>query len=110
METTETLGPEYSHEINNAPFSTFMGLNDLSRWEKVIFNGKVYPTVELLSKYKIFNDIRANHLSATNNSLLGKMLLSTMENKEYTHNTTLMSLDVWEEFSETSTERLKKWE
>ena len=106
METTETLGPEYSHEINNAPFSTFMGLNDLSRWEKVIFNNKVYPTVELLSKYKIFNDVRANHLSAINNSLLGKILLSTIENTEYTHNTTLMSLDIWEEFSEISANRI----
>jgi hypothetical protein len=106
METTETLGPEYSYQINKSPFSTFMGLDELSRWEKVIVSDKVYPTVELLYKYKINNDVRANHLSATNNSLLGKLLLSTMENKEYTHNTTLMSLDVWEEFSEISAERI----
>lgn len=106
METTETLGPEYSYEINKSPFSTFMGLDELSRWEKVIVSDTVYPAVELLYKHKIFNDVRANHLSATNNSLLGKLLLSTMENKEYTHNTTLMSLDIWEEFSEISANRI----
>lgn len=106
METTEILGPEYSHEINNAPFSIFMGMDELSRWEKVVFNNRIYPTVKLLSKYKIFNDVRANHLSATNNSLLGKMLLSTIENKEYTHNTTLRSFDIWEEFSEISANRI----
>ena len=106
METTEALGPEYSYEINKSPFSTFMGMDELGRWEKVIVSDKVYPTVELLSKYKIFNDVRANHLSATNNSLLGKILLSTIENTEYTHNTILRSLDIWEEFSEISANRI----
>ena len=106
METTETLGPKYSQEINNAPFSIFTGLNDLSRWEKVSHTGAVYHTVELLSKYKLFNDVRANHLSAANNSILGNLLLSTIENKEYAHNMSVMSLDIWEEFSEISANRL----
>jgi hypothetical protein len=110
METTETLDSVYDQEIHSAPFSTFMGLNDLSRWEKVVFNDKIYPTVELLTKYKIFNDLRANHLSETNNKLLGELLYSTIANKDYTRSTTLLELGIWEEFSTTTTERLKEWE
>lgn len=110
METAETLGPDYSYEISKSPFSTFTGMDNLSRWEKVLHNdGKVYPTVELLYKYKIFNDVRANHLSEANNTLLGRMLLSIIENKEYTHNTNLMSLNTWEEFSENSATRINDW-
>jgi hypothetical protein len=106
MEPKENLEPEYAAEITKTNFSTFTGLNDLSRWEKVIHDGTVYTTGELLSKYKLFNDVRANHLSAANNIILGNLLLSTLKNKEYAHNMSVMSLDIWEEFSEITANRL----
>jgi hypothetical protein len=107
MESNENLEPEYAEEITKANYSTFTGLNTLSGWEKVVHKDNiVYTTKELLYKYKISNDVRANHLSVTNNRLLGNLLLSTIENKEYTHNTPLMSLNIWEEFSETSANRI----
>jgi hypothetical protein len=100
IETKENLEPEYAAEITKTNFSTFTGLNDLSRWEKVVHKGTVFTTNELLTKHKIFNDVRAGHLSAANNIALGNLLLSTIENKEYAHNTPVMSLDIWEEFSQ----------